>query len=87
MLSGTDGEDFIRFFQGQTLLVSGKNHKTKKNPTIFHPAYQPNAPVSVKVLTSLGQVKAKIKLKNQHVAVAKTIPRSRTYNDKASENK
>ncbi|AOW28073.1 uncharacterized protein CAALFM_C300230CA [Candida albicans SC5314] len=65
-------------------LVSGKNHNTKKNPMTFHAAYQPKAPVGVNAFCNRGHVNANIKLKNQQVAVAQLIPKSRMYNGNAS---
>ncbi|KAH3664021.1 hypothetical protein OGAPHI_004735 [Ogataea philodendri] len=61
-------------------LVSGSSHNTRKNPTMFQAAYQPNAPCGLKARTKDGQVKDRMKLKNQHVAVANDIVTSRTYN-------
>ncbi|KAH3669616.1 hypothetical protein OGATHE_002428 [Ogataea polymorpha] len=60
-------------------LVSGSSHKTSKNPTMFHAAYHPNAPCGLNAFSSDGQVRDKIKLKNQQVAVANDIVTSRTY--------
>ena len=50
----------------------------------FHAAYQPKAPVGVNAFCNRGHVNANIKLKNQQVAVAQLIPKSRMYNGKAS---
>jgi hypothetical protein len=52
---------------------------TKKNPTMFQPAYQENAPCGLNACSSDGQVTDRIKLKNQVVAVASDIPIGRMY--------
>lgn len=59
--------------------VSGTKKSTPKKPTIFHAAYQENAPCALKALRREGQVTDRTKLKNQVVAVAKDIPRGRMY--------
>lgn len=50
---------------------------TRKNPTIFHPAYQPKAPCGLNACNSDGHVTLSTKLKNQVVAVASDIPMGR----------
>lgn len=57
---------------------------TKKNPTMFQPAYQLNAPCGLNACSSDGQVTDRIKLKNQVVAVASDIPIGRMYRGYAS---
>lgn len=57
---------------------------TKKKPTMFHPAYQLNAPCGLNARSSDGQVTDSTKLKNQVVAVANDIPIGRIYRGYAS---
>ena len=54
------------------------NSKIKIHKIKHHAPYQPNAPCGSKALKRCGQVKDRIKLKHQVVAVAQDMPTSRT---------
>jgi hypothetical protein len=58
--------------------------KFKQEITHFQAAYHPNAPCGVNAPSNRGNVSEITKLKNQQVAVAKDMPRSRTYSGNAS---
>ena len=60
------------------------NSSTNHHPMIFQAAYHENAPCGLKARCRLGQVMLSVALKNHVVAVAKLIPRARTYSGKAS---
>ena len=64
--------------------VSGSKKYVYTVANRFHPAYQLNAPWGVNACSSAGHVKEMIKLKPQHVAVAKDMPVSRRYSGNAS---
>lgn len=59
-------------------LVSGSSVKIRKKPTMFHPAYQENAPCGVNADYIPGHVMDSTALKDHVVAVASDIPYART---------
>lgn len=82
---GQDAEEETDDERGRRpTFVSGSKKYVYTVANRFHPAYQLNAPCGVKACSSAGHVKEMIKLKPQHVAVAKDMPVSRRYSGNAS---
>jgi hypothetical protein len=75
---GFTGADINTFLNAHSTRTYGMNSNTRQKPIQFQPAYQPNAPCGLKAFRRDGHVILNTKLKNQVVAVARDMPRSRT---------
>ena len=64
--------------------VSGRKRKTRSQRIKHQVAYQAKAPCGLNAVRREGQVKERMKLKHQVVAVAKDIPTSRICKGNAS---